>query len=320
MKNVLLLRTSSMGDLIHTWPALTELAQHQPDTRITWLAEEAFVDIPGLHPQVQATLPIAWRRWRKHLLARDTWQQMATLKQALQGTRWDLVLDAQGLLKSALPGWLANGPLAGYDAASIREPQAARFYDKHYTVSRQLSAIERNRRLFAAAFGYEVSRRAGVRHPCRCPPGLAAGRPLRRAAARHQPRQQAVAGTALAGAGRRAGRARPVRGTAVGQCGGTSARAQRLAAAMPGAVVAPRVPLREAAALLGHATAVVGVDTGLTHLANALDVPLVAIYTDTDPALTGVVETARAANIGRAGEIPAVDAVLSLLARVRGAA
>ena len=77
--------------------------------------------------------------------------------------------------------------------------------------------------------------------------------------------------------------------------------------------------LREAAALLGHAAAVIGVDTGLTHLANALDVPLVAIYTDTDPALTGVVETARAANIGHAGEIPAVDAVLELLARVRGA-
>ncbi|MNR40317.1 Lipopolysaccharide heptosyltransferase 1 [compost metagenome] len=77
--------------------------------------------------------------------------------------------------------------------------------------------------------------------------------------------------------------------------------------------------LLEAAALLGHAAAVIGVDTGLTHLAAELDVPLVAIYTDTDPALTGVVETARAANIGRAGEIPAVDAVLALLARVRGA-
>lgn len=319
MKNVLLLRTSSMGDLIHTWPALTELAQHQPDTRITWLAEEAFVDIPGLHPQVQATLPIAWRRWRKHLLARDTWQQMAALKQALQGTRWDLVLDAQGLLKSALPGRLANGPLAGYDAASIREPLAARFYDQHYAVSRQLSAIERNRRLFAAAFGYEVSGapvfgiRAGAR-PGWLPAGPYAV--LLHATSRDsklwpEPYWLALAAE-LAAQGLYA--VLPW-GNAVEQ-----ARAQRLAAAMPGAVVAPRVPLREAAALLGHAAAVVGVDTGLTHLANALDVPLVAIYTDTDPALTGVVATVRAANIGRAGEIPPVDAVLALLARVRGAA
>ena len=226
MKNVLLLRTSSMGDLIHTWPALTELAQHQPDTRITWLAEEAFVDIPGLHPQVQATLPIAWRRWRKHLLARDTWQQMATLKQALQGTRWDLVLDAQGLLKSALPGWLANGPLAGYDAASIREPLAARFYHQHYAVSRQLSAIERNRRLFAAAFGYEVSGapvfgiRAGAR-PGWLPAGPYAV--LLHATSRDS---KLWARAALAGAGRRAGGTRLVRGTAVGQCGGTSACAK----------------------------------------------------------------------------------------------
>jgi len=308
-----------MGDLIHTWPALTDLARHQPDTRITWLAEEAFVDIPGLHPQVRATLPIAWRRWRKHMLSRETWQQMAALRRALQATRWDLVLDAQGLLKSALPGWLANGPLVGYDRDSIREPLAARFYDEHVSVSRRLSAIERNRRLFAAVFGYEMSGEPvfGIRAGNK-PGWLPAGSyvVLLHATSRDsklwpEPHWLALAAE-LAAEGLYA--VLPW-GNATEQ-----ARAQRLAAAMPGAVVAPRMPLRDAAAMLAHAAAVVGVDTGLTHLANALDVPLVAIYTDTDPALTGVVSSPRAANIGQAGEIPAVAQVLSLLARVRGLA
>lgn len=319
MQNLLLLRTSSMGDLIHTFPALSDLARARPDMQVSWLAEEAFVDIPGLHPQVVRTIPIAWRRWRKQLLQRQTWREMGKLRQALAGQQWDLVLDAQGLLKSALPGKLANGPLAGYDAASIREPLASRCYDRCYPVSRQLAAIERNRQLFAAALGYTLSG----------PPvfGIRAGARLDwlpatpywvllHATSRDSKLWPEAHWVALAHQLQQQGLATVIPwGNATEQ-----QRAQRLAAAIPGAVVAPRMRLRDAAAMLGHATAVVGVDTGLTHLANALDVPLVAIYTDTDPALTGVVATARAANIGAAGVIPPVDAVLDLLARCRGAA
>lgn len=308
-----------MGDLIHTFPALSDLACARPDMQVSWLAEEAFVDIPGLHPQVVRTIPIAWRRWRKQLLQSQSWHEMRALRQALAGTRWDLVLDAQGLLKSALPGKLANGPLAGYDAASIREPLASRFYDHCYPVSRQLAAIERNRQLFAAALGYTFSGppvfgiRAGARLDW-----LPAGPywVLLHATSRDSKLWPEAHWVALAHQLQAQGLATVIPwGNAAEQ-----QRAQRLAAAIPGALVAPRMRLRDAAAMLGHATAVVGVDTGLTHLANALDVPLVAIYTDTDPALTGVVETARAANIGAAGVIPAVDAVMTLLARCRSAA
>jgi len=221
-------------------------------------------------------------------------------------------------LKSAIPGRWANGPLAGYDRASIREPLASRFYDRRYAVSRQLSAIERNRQLFGAAFGYrpEGAPVFGIRCGERLawlPQGDYAV--LLHATSRDSKLWPEAHWIELAHALQR-------QGLAIVIPWGSAAereRAQRLAAAIPGALLAPKMTLREAAALLGHAAAVIGVDTGLTHLANALDVPLVAIYTDTDPALTGVVETARAANIGRAGEIPAVDAVLALLARVRGA-
>ncbi len=318
MKNVLLLRTSSMGDLIHTWPALTDLARHRPELTVSWLAEEGFADIPGLHPLVSRTIPIAWRRWRKNLLQAATWREIRALRHTLAATRWELVLDAQGLLKSAIPGRWANGPLAGYDRASIREPLASRFYDRRYAVSRQLSAIERNRQLFGAAFGYQPQGAPvfGIRCGERLawlPQGDYAV--LLHATSRDSKLWPETHWIALA-------QTLQQQGLAIVIPWGSAAereRAQRLAAAIPGALLAPKMNLREAAAMLGHAAAVIGVDTGLTHLANALDVPLVAIYTDTDPALTGVVETARAANIGRAGDIPTVDAVLALLARVRGA-
>lgn len=141
-----------MGDLIHTLPALTDLACRFPDLRVDWLAEEAFTDIPRLHPAVAQVLPIAWRRWRKQLWSPSVWRQMRACYQQLNATPYDLVLDAQGLLKSALAARLVRRtPLGGYAADSIREPLASRFYHKTYHVSRTLSAITRNRLLLGQA-------------------------------------------------------------------------------------------------------------------------------------------------------------------------
>ncbi|WP_342051632.1 MULTISPECIES: glycosyltransferase family 9 protein [unclassified Cupriavidus] len=151
-QNVLIVRTSSMGDLVHTLPAITELKAHHPHLRISWLTEAAFADIPALHPGISEVIPIAWRQWRRQLLHR-------------------------------------RGP-----------------------------------------------------HTC----------------------------------------------------------------------------IKDAAALMGHAAAVIGVDTGLTHLANALNVPLVALYTDTDPAQTGVVESPRAMNLGNVAQCPTVDNVWHALRTVQG--
>jgi hypothetical protein len=164
MMNVLIVRTSSMGDLIHTWPAITELKTHYPNLRISWLAEENFADIPRLHPAVEQVIPMAWRRWRKRLFAADTRAEMKAVYQQLQATRWDLVVDCQGLLKSAIPAKLSRGPLAGYDRHSIREPLACLLYDKTHRVDWSLSAVERCRLLLAKVFGYqpEGSPRFGV--------------------------------------------------------------------------------------------------------------------------------------------------------------
>ncbi|RBB96563.1 lipopolysaccharide heptosyltransferase I, partial [Pseudomonas sp. MWU12-2115] len=101
--NVLIVRTSSMGDLIHTWPAITELKTHYPNIRLSWLAEESFADIARLHPQVDEVLTLSWRSWRKRLLQPSALRELRVLRQQLREARYDLVLDSQGLIKSAIP-------------------------------------------------------------------------------------------------------------------------------------------------------------------------------------------------------------------------
>lgn len=314
---VLLVRTSSMGDLIHTYPALTELVRHYPNCKLSWLAEEGFAEIAALHPAVHEVIPIAWRRWRKSLYKPATWRELAQLKRRLAGGGWDLVLDAQGLLKSALPAKWADAPLAGYDRHSIREPLASLLYDKTHAVSRQLAALERNRQLFGKVFGYVPEGtplfgiQAGARLAWLPAAEYAVLLHATSKASKEWPEPHWVAlGQRLHAQGLFSvlpwGNAQEQQ------------RAERLAAQIPQAMAAPRLRLSEAAALLGHAGAVVGVDTGLTHLANALDVPLVALYTDTDPAKTGVVEGARARNLGGVDACPGVDQVWDALQACRG--
>lgn len=318
MSRLLLIRTSSMGDLVHTLPAVTDLARRFPAMAIDWLVEESFADIARLHPAVAGVVPIAMRRWRKALFSTGTWRELRAVRTTLRSSHYDLVLDSQGLMKSVLFGKLVrDAPMAGYDRASIREPMASLFYDKRYSVSWERNAVDRNRLLFGQVFGYEpdlVQCDFGVRTgpaPDWCPARYAV---LLTATSRDSKLWPEASWVAL-------GSTLTARDGL--QCvlpWGNAAeqqRAQRLAALIPGALVAPRERLDVAAALLAHAQAVVGVDTGLTHLANAVDVPLVAIYTDTDPLRTGVVETARSRNIGGIGQCPDVGAVLAVLAECR---
>ncbi len=318
MMNVLIVRTSSMGDLIHTWPAITELKTHYPNIRLSWLAEESFADIARLHPQVAEVLTLRWRSWRKRLLQPEAWREVRALKRQLRDTHFDLVLDSQGLLKSAIPAKWAGAPLAGLDWSSARESLASLFYDKKHTVSRQLSAIERNRLLFGRCFGYapQGAPQFGVR-PGERPAWMLSGRyavllhATSRASKEWPEAHWLELGRALS-AGHDLVTVLPWGNER------EKARAERLAAQLPAAVAAPRMNLIEAAGLLGHASAVIGVDTGLAHLANALSVPLVAIYTDTDPQQTGVVETPWATNLGHIGQCPTVEDVLAALRARQG--
>ena len=155
--NILIVKTSSLGDVIHMMPAISDAAQAIPNLKIDWLVEEPFAAIPAWHTAVQKIIPIAMRRWKKNLIRQTTWQEISSARQTLRQTTYDLIIDSQGLLKSAIWALMANGIRVGYDRQSIREPMASLFYDKGLAVSRQLHAVERNRLLLAQALGYRLS-------------------------------------------------------------------------------------------------------------------------------------------------------------------
>ena len=309
--HLLLVKTSSLGDVIHNLPVVSDLRRAFPEATIDWCVEESFAEIPRLHPDVAEVIPVAIRRWRKHLGSMQTWKEMRAFRHKIGTTAYDAVLDTQGLIKSGLICRLAYGTRYGYAAEVARERHAARFYDKTFVIPPNAHAVVRNRWLGAAAFDYPVDFPLdyGIAAPEIDLPWLTAERHavLLTATSRDDklwPEEHWIA----------LGQSLKKRGLSPILPSGSAAeraRAERIAAAIPGAVVAPRLTLRELAALIGRATLAVGVDTGLAHLATALRVPTIALYVATDPALTGVLGSGFFRNLGGIGLTPSVAEVLN---------
>ncbi|MGD9787077.1 MAG: lipopolysaccharide heptosyltransferase I [Sulfuricellaceae bacterium] len=309
MTDILLVKTSSLGDVIHNLPVTTDLARHLPGVAIDWVVEEAFAGIPRLHPAIRDTIPVAVRRWRKNLFQPATWREIAAFRRRLRQRTYDTALDSQGLVKSALITASAHGVRCGYDRASAREPLAARFYHRRVAVDRSLHAVERNRLLAAAVFGYTLDTPVdyGIATPKLSLPWLPAGRyaVLLHATSREDKQWQEENWIALGAWLARQG----LRCVLPWGSKAEKARSDRLAAAMPDAVVPPPLALDQLATLLGKAAVTVGVDTGLTHLAAALRTPVVALYCASHPGLTGVYATGFYRNLGDAGQSPSLNAV-----------
>ena len=285
---VLVIKMSSMGDVLHTLPALTDATASIPGIRFDWVVEAGFAPIPAWHPAVDRVIPVSLRRWRKHpgiWFGRD----VRTSIRSLRHTRYKHVIDAQGLLKSAAIARLARGDSrAGYASDSAREPIAARAYSHCASVPGGLHAIERSRRLFALTLGYEQPHTApdyGITRNDFSPSGAY---PPPYLVFNHASTWETKSWPVpywqqlmeFAGAG----------GYRVLLPWGNATereRAARLAHGHDRAELLPRMELGPLAALLAHASAVVSVDTGLGHLAAALGTPGVSIYGATDPALTG---------------------------------
>lgn len=315
---ILLVKTSSLGDVVHNLPVVTDLSRHFPGARIGWMVEESFAEIPRLHPAVEQVIPVAVRRWRKAPLSAATWREIAAWRRAATADSYDAVLDTQGLLKSALLARQARGEKLGHAADSAREPLAARFYDRSFSVPKNLHAVERNRLLAASAFGYAID--TPPDYGIAAPPLSADWLPgsdyavLLTATSRADkewPEPDWLAlGTALAATG--------LRCVLPGGSAGERARAVRLANSLGRAVAAPAMNLTELAGLLAGARLVVGVDTGLVHLAAALKRPTLALYCASDPALTGVLAGSQAINLGGAGTPPPAGEVVSQALRLIG--
>jgi len=281
---VLIFKTSSLGDVVHALPALTDARREKPGLLFDWVVEESFSPIPSWHHAVIQVIPVALRRWRKAPLSKQTRLQWHEFKHRIHAADYDLVIDAQGLLKSAWLTRMVKSTSHGFDRASAREGLVALSYNKTHHVSRDKHAIERIRELFAKTFGYplptgpadygiytedpdDASRQLVFLHGTTWQ-------------SKHWPEIYWQEMIELATRD----------GYQVQLPWGNEeerARAERLSQNNDLAMVSPAMDLNDVASLLSSSTGAVAVDTGLGHLAAALSLPAVSIYGATDPSLTG---------------------------------
>lgn len=313
MPRILLVKTSSLGDVVHNLPVVGDVQRHLPEAQIDWVVEAAFADIPRLHPAVHQVLPVQLRRWRRALLRSRP--EICAFRAALCQHEYDAIIDTQGLLKSAVVARSARGVCHGLDWQSSREPLRP-LYDHTHRVPWDRHAVERNRSLAALALGYtlDAPARYGIAAPRRTLSWLPAGRyavllhatsadaKLWPESSWHELHNYMFSKDLFS--------VLPWGNHA------EQARSTRLAAAMGNAVVPEQLGLDDVAVLLAGAQCVVGVDTGLTHLAVALDVPTVGIYCATDPAATGLHGGARAMHVGNIGAPPTVREVIAAIEQV----
>jgi heptosyltransferase I len=287
MTRVLLVKMSSMGDVIHAFPAITEAREHIPDLICDWVVEEAFADLPRLHPAVGHVFPVGFRRLRKKPLAMlrsEEWRQFVA---RLRLEEYDYVIDAQSLLKSAWVARQSGRPVHGLDFSSAREGLASLFYRHRYHVAKGQFAIDRIRQLFAQVMGYEVG--AGF-------PGYAIDRHNIASGLIEKPYLFFLHSTAWTSKQwpdsywQELLKMANQSGLKVLMTGGSmeeQARAKLIADKGDNVTVLPRLELMNLAAYLADAQLVVGLDTGLTYLASALGVPTLTLYGATRPELAG---------------------------------
>jgi heptosyltransferase I len=299
---ILLVKLSSLGDVIHNLPVASDIRAAFPDATIDWVTEAPYAALVAQHPAVTDVLPIHLRAAKRAWFSPSAWAQLFRDKAALAARRYDLIIDTQGLLKSAVIGNWSNGAMMGFDAQSIREPVAIRWYKQRFAVSKSLHAVARNRALAASALGYAV--------PSKCDYGLSGANT---AWERRQPEPLLSAPYAvLLHATSRADKRWPVEswqalGAALCAQGwhvllpsGNDAEfavSEAIASTCASASARRVTSLTDTAAMLAHAHAVVGTDTGLSHLAVARGRPTVGLYLTTQPALTGLYGE-RAINLG----------------------
>lgn len=307
-KRILIVRTSSLGDLVHMLPAISDIARHVPGASIDWIVEEGFAEVPSWNPAVHEVIPVAHRRWRKSWWAPQTRAERAALRRNLAARRYDVVLDMQALMKSV---WLVrqtHGERHGLDRRSAREPLASFFYDVRHTVEFWQPAVIRQRKLAASAFGYEyegepdfgLSRftaNAEIQSYAVVMPSASRDDKLWPAENWHavfdRLAEHGLGLKLLSGNEREADRAR------------------QLAAGRAGVEIMPRMSLTAVAEVLARARIMVGLDSGLTHLCAGLGRPTIGIYKASTPVRTPLQGASYTASLGERGAEPSAQTVLS---------
>jgi len=335
---ILLVKLSSLGDVLHNLPIVWDLRKRLPEAQIDWIVEEGYVHL--LEPLkttetfkgIDHIIPVAFRRWRKNLFSLRTWCEFFAMRKSLQSTTYDVVLETQGLLKSALVCALAkksdNSIVAGLGNATEHsgyEPMARLFYTQSLHVPAKCHAIDRSRWVMCSALDWPLFDRRSeppLFYPeqfiRQLPQLLFEGLKKTELGA---PAPYVVCFHSTARGAKRwpnenwigLGKALALQGYQVILPWGSESEMKisaLIASQIPGAMVPRAFSIEEAYSLVAHAELTIGVDTGLTHLAAVLGKPTVEIYCDSPRWKTEGYWSSNIANVGDWRQAPSVDTAL----------
>ena len=322
---ILLVRVSSLGDVLHNLPMVADILRHRPDAVIDWVVEEGYVSLVRLNPHVRTIIPFALRRWRKSLGAKATRAEIAAFFRTLRAERYDYVFDTQGLLKTGVimgaarlaPGGRKLG-LANGSEGSGYEGISRIFHTDSIALDARTHAVARGRLVAAAALGYAID----------APPDF--GLPAPSLADRPQWMPAQPYAVFFHGTARAAKKWPAANWIATGQAlapmpvllawgsAGEKAEAELIAASLPNAIVLPKLSMDEAVTLARNAALAIGVDTGLTHIAAAFVRPTIELYCDSPKWKTEGNWSPRIVNLGDRGAPPEVAEVTAAAARLMG--
>lgn len=286
---ILIIKLTSMGDLMHAFPALTDATQNLQDISFDWVVDESFSEVPLWHPAVKNICTTAHRRWRKNIIKSYRAGEFNKFYRQLNDKHYDVVVDFQSNLKSAFVSWLRKTPVHGYDKASCREKPAHWAYQTHYKIDKNQHAIERQRELLAKVLNYEqpdTTADYGVDlSRCQKPELQLPEKYLVFVHNASWPTklwpvpywQQLIEKATQQGY------------SVLLPCGNASElqRAQAISANHPMAIALPKMCLNEMAAIMAGAKAAVCSDTGLAHMAAVTATPAITLYAVTDTQLIG---------------------------------
>jgi heptosyltransferase-1 len=319
MVTILIVRLSSLGDIVHTYPMIRDIKANLNNCTIDWLVDENFAELVKLNQLVDKVISIPLRKWKKDKLKFFT--KFLHWKKIIKNKRYDYIIDAQGLLKSALLAKCFKGNIYGFNKNSIREKLACLFYQYKFEAGKNCLATTKNRLLAKAIFNYTIDIET-----------VDFGLTKHLLPQLEQLTQNYII---FFHATSRASKKYPAQSWA--QLGRYLITEHNLTIILPfgsdleheeslfianlinsSKVYVPPVKFSyaELSSLISHARFVFGVDTGLIHLANAFNKKLIAIYIDTDPSKTGIFESAMAKNIGNKNIFPNTDQIIKVFEEI----